>query len=195
MNKAKKTRKQILEVALQMATATSLNDLTIGSLAVATDMSKSGLFSHFKSKENLQLAVLDHAYDLFRQIVTIPVYEIESPLERLNTLCDNWLDWYELQAKTCIFISASVEFDDQPGVVHDKIAQDLAKWLSFLISTVQAAIDEKEFIANADAEQFVYELYSLYLGSQSMIWVGLEDANHNRFKLALESLISRYRRI
>jgi len=194
MGKAKKTRQQILEVALQMATSRSLSDLTIGNLAVAVDMSKSGLFSHFKSKENLQLAVLEYAHDLFREIVTIGVFEISSPLERLTQLCDNWLNWYQLQAKTCIYISASVEFDDQPGAVHDKVADDLAKWLSFLITTVQAAIDEKELKPDTDAKQFVYELYSLYLGSQSMIWVGFEDTSHNRFKLALTSLITRTRR-
>jgi len=193
MGKAKKTRQQILEVALQIATSTSLNDLTIGSLAVAVDMSKSGLFSHFKSKENLQLAVLQYAHDLFREVVTIPVLEIASPLERLIKVCDNWLGWYELQAKTCIYISASVEFDDQPGLVHDKVANDLAKWLNFLITTVRAAIDENELKPETDEKQFVYELYSLYLGSQSMIWVGFEDTSHNRFKLALTSLITRAR--
>ena len=193
VDKGKQTKQQILETALLMATETSLNDLTIGGLAVATGMSKSGLFAHFKSKENLQLAVLHHAHGLFRQIIIEPTIEIKDPLPRLMKMCDCWLDWYERQAKTCIYISAAVEFDDQEGAVHDKICRDLALWLGYLTSTVEEVISVKQFAEGSDAQQFVYELYSLYLGTQSMVWVGIEDEKHSRFKRALTQLIERYR--
>ncbi|MFC3032765.1 TetR/AcrR family transcriptional regulator [Pseudoalteromonas fenneropenaei] len=193
MRKGTQTKQQILSTALQLATASSLNDLTIGSLAIATGMSKSGLFAHFNSKENLQLAVLEHAQQVFRSIVSEPVRDISDPLTRLLAVCDNWLDWYEHQAKTCIYISAAVEFDDQPGAVHDKVQQDLAMWLKFLTKCVEAVIAGGQFKQGTDAQQFVFELYSLYLGSQSMPWLGLEDANHSRFKQALQNLIERYR--
>ncbi|MGB1297088.1 MAG: TetR/AcrR family transcriptional regulator [Psychrobium sp.] len=193
VDKGKKTKQQILETALLMATETSLNDLTIGGLAVATGMSKSGLFAHFKSKENLQLEVLRHAHGLFRQIVIEPLQQIDDPLARLMSMCDRWLDWYERQAKTCIFISAAVEFDDQEGLVHDKVCRDLALWLGYITSIVEEVISNKQFKHGSDAKQFVYELYSLYLGTQSMVWVGIEDEQHSRFKQALNDLIERYR--
>ena len=193
VDKGKKTKQQILETALLMATETSLNDLTIGGLAVATRMSKSGLFAHFKSKENLQLEVLSHAHGLFRKTIIEPTMAIEDPLTRLMSMCDCWLDWYERQAKTCIFISAAVEFDDQEGAVHDKICRDLALWLDHLNYTVEQVIAAKQFKEGTDSQQFVYELYSLYLGTQSMVWVGVEDNQHSRFKRALSDLIARYR--
>lgn len=193
VDKGKKTKQQILETALLMATATSLNDLTIGGLAVATGLSKSGLFAHFKSKENLQLAVLHHAHCLFREVIIAPSLNVEDPLSRLLLMCEHWLGWYESQAKTCIYISAAVEFDDQEGAVHDKISRDLALWLGHLTLTVEEVIEAKKFKSNTDAKQFVYELYSLYLGTQSMVWVGIEDEKHSRFKQAFNSLIQRYR--
>lgn len=192
MGKGKQTKQQILATALQMATASSLNDLTISGLAVATGMSKSGLFSHFNSKEQLQLDVLNFAQALFKETVTDPVKAIEDPLTKLLTLCSNWLGWYEQQAKTCIYISAAVEFDDQPGAVHDQVQADLARWLTFLTHTVEQVIAAKQFQPDCDAKQFVFELYSLYLGSQSMPWIGLEDTQYSRFTKAFDELIDRY---
>lgn len=191
MGKSEDTRQHILSVALNIATASSLNDLSIGTLAAATNMSKSGLFAHFKSKENLQLAVLDHANAVFRRTVIEPSSVINSPLQRLLKICELWLDWYQQQAQNCIFIAAAVEFDDQPGPIHDQVSQDLARWLNHLNSTVKAAIEVGEFKSSLDAEQFVYELYSLYLGSQNMTWLGIEDSKHSRFQIALNGLISR----
>ena len=193
MGKGKQTKQQILATALQMATESSLNDLTIGGLAVATGMSKSGLFGHFNSKEQLQLDVLSHAQIVFKEIVTDPVRPIDDPLTKLLAVCDNWLNWYEQQAKTCIFISAAVEFDDQPGAIHDKVQNDLALWLNYLITLVEQVIAANQFKPQTDAKQFVFELYSLYLGSQSMPWLGLEDKKHSRFKHAFSSLIQRYK--
>ncbi len=193
MGKGNQTKQQILDVALQMATETSLNDLTIGKLAVATGLSKSGLFSHFNSKENLQLAVIEYAHAVFRAKVTDPVLQITSPLARLTAACGNWLNWYQLQAKTCIFISAAVEFDDQPGPIRDKLSRDLQLWLSFLRDTILQAIEANELNPNLDTEQLVYEIYSLYLGSQQMLWVGLEDKEHRRFNIAFNALIARSR--
>lgn len=92
-----------LSVALNIATASSLNDLSIGTLAAATNMSKSGLFAHFKSKENLQLAVLDHANAVFRRTVIEPSSVINSPLQRLLKICELWLDWYQQQAQKLHF--------------------------------------------------------------------------------------------
>ncbi|WP_372770447.1 TetR/AcrR family transcriptional regulator [Pseudoalteromonas sp.] len=193
MGKGQETKQQILATALKIATQSSLDNLTIGGLAVATGMSKSGLFSHFKSKETLQLNVLEFANALFQSIVIKPIDRELDPLNQLLSLCKNWLGWYEEQAKTCIFISAAVEFDDQPGAIHDQVKQDLANWLSYLTHKVDLVIKSGQFKADVNAEQFVFELYALYLGSQSMSWLGVEDENHSRFNHAFNQLIERHR--
>lgn len=193
MSKGQETKQQILATALKIATQSSLDNLTIGGLAVATGMSKSGLFSHFKSKETLQLNVLTFANELFQSTVIQPINRELDPLAQLLSLCENWLDWYENQAKTCIFISAAVEFDDQPGAVHDQVKLDLANWLGYLTHKVKQVISAGQFKQDVSAEQFVFELYALYLGSQSMSWLGVEDAEHNRFKTALNQLIEHHR--
>lgn len=192
MGKGEDTKQQILAVALNIATQSSLNDLTIGGLAVATGMSKSGLFAHFKSKENLQLEVLNHANTLFQSIVIKPIDRNSNPLQQLIALCDNWLDWYQLQAKTCIFIAAAVEFDDQPGAIHDQVKQDLNTWLNYLTHKVEQVIQGGYFNTELDAKQFVFELYSLYMGTHSMAWLGLEDTDHSRFNSAFQSLIQKH---
>mgnify|MGYP000197093839 FL=1 len=190
MNKGKHTKQQILATALNVATATSLNDLTIGGLATVTGMSKSGLFGHFNSKENLQLEVLEYAQTIFIESVIVPTNQVKPALDKLLLTIECWLDWYQSQGNSCIFVAASVEFDDQPGVVRDLVKKRLQKWLAYLTEMVEQAIDEGSM--RGDAKQIVFELYSLYLGSEHMAWVGFEDAQHSRFKLALKSLISRH---
>lgn len=190
MHKGKQTKKQILATALNVATMSSLNELTIGKLATMTGMSKSGLFGHFNSKENLQVEVLEYARSIFVERVIMPVQDIDSPLEKLMSTVEHWVDWYESQAKSCIFVSASSEFDDQPGAVRDVVKRQLNEWLNYLVSVVNDAMNAGEL--KGDAEQFVFELYSLYLGSQHMQWVGFEHEHHSRFKMALSSLVNRY---
>ncbi|MBD1582995.1 TetR/AcrR family transcriptional regulator [Pseudoalteromonas sp. S16_S37] len=192
MSKGKQTKQQVLAAALQIATSKSFNELTIGRLATATGMSKSGLFAHFNSKENLQLAVLDYAEQIFIETVVIPTKEEPSPLAKLLKICELWQGWYREQAYACIFISAAVEFDDQPGAVRDLVKSQLLELLHYLNELVVEAIAKKELDAHTNAKQFTYELYSLYLGSQHMSWVGFEDNTHSRFHLALKQLVERH---
>ncbi|TMO58085.1 TetR/AcrR family transcriptional regulator [Pseudoalteromonas aurantia] len=194
MRKGKQTRQQILETALNIATGSSLNDLTIGSLAAATEMSKSGLFAHFKSKENLQLAVLEYAHKVFRERVIEPQSNNEDPFDRLLKTVELWLEWYGQQAQSCIYISATTEFDDQPGPVRDKLKRDLTLLLSFLENLVTHTIEKGDLKHDTDAKHFVFEFYSLYLGSQQMKWVDFEDSDQTHFWRAFDNLINRYRK-
>ncbi|MBE0370898.1 TetR/AcrR family transcriptional regulator [Pseudoalteromonas aurantia] len=190
MGKGKQTKQQILATALNVATATSLNDLTIGGLATITGLSKSGLFGHFNSKENLQLEVLEYAQSIFTDAVIQPTVNMNSAMEKLLTTVECWLNWYRSQGSSCIFVSTSVEFDDQPGAIQDLVKKRLQQWLEYLTQLAQTAANEGQM--KGDARQFVFELYSLYLGSQQMVWVGFEDEQHTRFKCALSALIQRY---
>ncbi|BBN83533.1 TetR family transcriptional regulator [Pseudoalteromonas sp. A25] len=193
MRKGKHTKQQVLAIALQIATNKSFNELTIGGLANATGMSKSGLFAHFNSKENLQLAVLDYAKDVFVETVITPAQEASTPLGKLMKMCELWQGWYREQAYSCVFISAAVEFDDQPGAVRDRVKSQLSDLLHYLNGLVQAAIAAQELNTSTNAKQFTYELYSLYLGSQHMTWVGFEDGAHSRFNMALQQLVERHK--
>lgn len=193
MKKSAQTKNNILDTAFRVASNSSLNDLTIGSLSAALDMSKSGLFAHFNSKENLQLAVLEYAEDRYTEQVINPTMEIADPLERLKAIAALWLDWYEsLEAGNCIFITALVELDDQEGRVHELVKAQLGRLISYLIHRVQVCIDHQQINANTDPEQFVFEWYSLYTGSQLTRLMGLETNDRKRFKQSFDALLQRH---
>ncbi|KZN41496.1 TetR/AcrR family transcriptional regulator [Pseudoalteromonas luteoviolacea] len=192
MGKGKQTKQQILAKGLELASETGLNDLTIGVLATATGMSKSGLFGHFNSKETLQLEVLEYAAERFREHVVLACDKDIRGITKLNQLTQNWLNWYQPDAVTCIFMNASIEFDDQPGAIRDHIESTLTNWLSYLQHIVSQAITDGELKPDTSPKQFVFELYSLYLGSQSLRWLSLEDDSRSRFKSGFNSLLAKY---
>jgi len=192
MGKAEETRRSILSQALILASESNLEALTIGSLAKASGLSKSGLFAHFKSKENLQVAVLEYASDIFIDTVINPCRSIADPVERLHQLVEHWLDWYCDTAKGCIFIVAIIEFDDNPGAVQDALKYQQQRWINFLQRTVGEAVSEGLFIVNTDVEQFVFELYSIYLASEMFTWLKFEDQKRSRFYKSFKSLVERH---
>ncbi|AOT07828.1 TetR/AcrR family transcriptional regulator [Pseudoalteromonas luteoviolacea] len=192
MGKGKQTKQQILAKGLALASETGLNDLTIGMLATASGMSKSGLFGHFNSKETMQLNVLEYASDLFKEHVILACDKDTRGLAKLNQLCQNWLNWYKPDAATCIFINAAAEFDDQPGALREHIQATLKNWLSYLQHIVSQAIQDGDFAADTCPKQFVFELYSLYLGSQNLRWLSLEDDERSRFQTGFNALLDKY---
>lgn len=189
MGKGEDTRQAILATALKMAAATGICNLTIGQLAVATNLSKSGLFAHFKSKETLQLSVLEYAAEMFRSAVISPARETGDPLEKLNLLTSNWLDWYEGSANTCIFIVAMNEFEDQSGPIHDYIVAQQRHWLEYLEHKVKDVVDSGQFKKDTDPEQFVFRLQSLYLGTELYRWLGKEDQKRKHFFQGFKELV------
>ncbi|MCF6439831.1 TetR/AcrR family transcriptional regulator [Pseudoalteromonas luteoviolacea] len=192
MGKGKQTKQQILAKGLALASETGLNDLTIGMLATASGMSKSGLFGHFNSKETMQLNVLEYASDLFKEHVILACDKDSRGLAKLNQLCQNWLNWYKPDAATCIFINAAAEFDDQPGALREHIQATLKNWLSYLQHIVSQAIQDGDFNSDTCPKQFVFELYSLYLGSQNLRWLSFEDDERSRFQTGFNALLDKY---
>ena len=190
--KAEQTHQHILSKALFMATSKSLNDVTIGELAKAAGLSKSGIYAHFGSKENLQIAIIKYASDIFVIKVIRKVSDSLPPLQKLKLLSDAWLNWYEGSASKCLFISATIEFDERPGLVRDAIHQQINRWIVYLEQIVQLSIDEGSIKSNACNQQFVFELYSLYLGSQKYYWIGLESNQRSLFNKGLERLLGQY---
>ena len=167
MTKGQKTRAAILDEALRIASRLGLEGLTIGSLAEATGMSKSGLFAHFGSREELQVAILKHVEARFAETVLKPALAAPRGLAQLRAMFVNWLDWArspELPGG-CPMVAASSEFDDRPGPVRDQLARGQREWIAALKLGVALAIEAGELARDTDPEQLVFELYGIALAT------------------------------
>jgi len=165
MTKGEETRAAILDDALAIASEVGFTGLTIGQLAEHTGMSKSGLFAHFRSKEALQLETLEWARDRFTDIVIRPTLAAPRGVQRVRALFDRWLDWEtDSLAGGCIFVTATIEFDDQPGPMRDAVVRNQQDWLEFVATVAATAVSEGDFRADLDTEQLAFTLQGLMLG-------------------------------
>jgi AcrR family transcriptional regulator len=158
--KGQRTRNSILETAAALATEEGLEPLSIGRLAEATGMSKSGLFAHFGSKEELQLATVDHAAKLFVGEVIEPARNAPRGLARVWALCDHMIDYSERQVFPggCFFAATSFEFNNRAGPVRDRIEEMIRSWLSYLEHAVEQAQELGELDASLDAHAIAFQL-------------------------------------
>jgi AcrR family transcriptional regulator len=165
VGKGELTRQAVLEHATRVASQVGLEGLTIGRLADDLDLSKSGLFAHFKSKEALQIQVIEYAREQFVQSVLRPALTAERGEPRVRALFDRWFDWSRASARAagCIFVALSVELDDQPGPARERLVQSQKDWLEFLANAVRLAIEAGHFRRDVDAEQFAHDLYGIML--------------------------------
>lgn len=165
MGKGEETREAILDEALVVASRLGFTGLTIGRLAEQTGMSKSGLFAHFRSKEQLQLQTLEHARRRFIDTTVRPALTAPRGEKRVRELFDRWLAWEtDGLPGGCIFVTGSVEFDDQPGPMRDALVRDQRDWLDTVATVAEAAIAEGVFRADLDPRQFAFDLQALTLG-------------------------------
>lgn len=192
VSKAEQTRLHILSEALFLATSRSLNDVTIGALAKKCHLSKSGLYAHFGSKENLQVAIVDYASEVFRVRVVKDVSKALSPIDRVTALVYRWLNWYEGHAKQCLFLSATIEFNDRPGPVKDALHRQIERWVGYLENIAEQAVEDHSFRSDSNPQQFVFEVYSLFLGSQKYYWLKKESSDRELFSQGYSKLIRRY---
>jgi AcrR family transcriptional regulator len=158
--KGQRTRNSILEVAAALATEEGLEPLSIGRLAEATGMSKSGLFAHFGSKEELQLATVDQAAKLFVVEVIDPARSAPKGLARIWALCDHMIGYAERQVFPggCFFAATSFEFNNRPGAVRDRIEEMIRSWLSYLEHAVAQAQEAGELDPNTSAREISFQL-------------------------------------
>src|SRR5262245_17181865 len=168
-SKGEQTRTAILDTALDIASKLGLEGLTIGSLADATGMSKSGLFAHFGSREDLQLAVLEHAARRYGDQVLMPVLKIERGLPRLRALFERWLDWSIESGLPggCIMISAAAEYDDRPGPIRDCVIANQRRGSALCEKAVRLAIEEGHLDASTNPEQIAFEMLGIVLASHN----------------------------
>jgi AcrR family transcriptional regulator len=162
--KGQATRAAIIDAALSIARRDGLEGLTIGVLADRLDMSKSGVFSHFGSREELQLAVLNAYATGFVDVVLRPAVARPRGLPRLRALLENWLSLLaeEIEAG-CILIAGASEYDDRPGPLHDALVGIIDGWKGELLRAIGEAQSEGHLDRAADAHQLVFEIYGLML--------------------------------
>lgn len=168
MGKGEETRQAIIDEAYSLASCIGVGSLTIGSLAERTRMSKSGLFAHFGSKEELQLAVLRESQDRFAEVVLRPAMREPRGLPRLRAIMLNWLDWTRAAniPGGCVINAAAAEFDDQPGPLRDEVRKALFSLRDFLRDAVAKAVVEGHLRADTDVDQFAFELSGIYQATQ-----------------------------
>jgi AcrR family transcriptional regulator len=158
--KGARTRASILGRAVDLASAEGLEGLTIGRLATELQMSKSGLFAHFGSKQELQLATVAAAAERFTARVVEPALELPDGAPRLRAMAERYLDQLQDYSGGCFWAATSAEYDDRPGPVRDAIAASLDAWLRELERQARVA-------GVRDPERFAFELFSLVMGANS----------------------------
>ncbi len=163
VTKGDETRERILDRAIALAAVVGLEGLSIGDLARETGMSKSGLFAHFASKEELQLKIIETARERFGRDVFEPAVRATRGESRVRALFERWLAWERGRVGGCPFVEASYELDDRPGPVRDALAAVQGEWVDILARAVQLAIDEGHFRDDLDPRQFAYEMYGIFL--------------------------------
>ena len=181
MVKENDTKRAILHKGLEMASHLSLETLTIGLLAKEMKISKSGLFAHFKSKEKLQLEILDYAAQHFTKGVILPALKTERGIPRIRAIVENWIKWGSKFKGGCIFVTATTEFNDRPGKIQDKLFNQQKQWLRVLRKIGETAIKAGDIKPETDCEQFAYDLYSLVLGHYYYNQL-IEDSKIDQYK-------------
>jgi AcrR family transcriptional regulator len=163
--KGERTRAAILDEALKLVSKAGLDGLTIGTLAQATGMSKSGLFAHFGSREELLLKVLEHGQQEFIEFALKPALGKPRGVARLRAMFVNWVDWTESAELPggCPMIGGATEFDDKPGPVRDMLAAGQRAWIDTLKRGVRQAMDEGQLRSDTDPEQIAFEMFGIAL--------------------------------
>jgi AcrR family transcriptional regulator len=164
LHKGQQTRAAILEAALGLASHMGLEGLSIGALAEVTQMSKSGVFAHFGSREELQISVIREYHARFEEAVFFPAIREPRGLPRLRALFELWVRQVSMELDSgCIYISGAVEFDDRPGPVRDALASMVQAWHAALERAISMAVDTGELRTDTDPTQMLFEVHGLIL--------------------------------
>ena len=192
MSKGEHTRAAILDAALVQASEGGFESLTIGSLAGRAGLSKSGLFAHFGSREELQVAAIEAAAARFTETVFLPALKARRGLPRLRALFDHWVDWTARSGLThgCPMQAAAVEFDDRPGPVRDAVIEHFARLERELVRAVELAIGEAHLRTDLDAGQFVFDMMGVIFAYYHNARLFEGDKALSRARAAFERLVA-----
>ncbi|MDK2126160.1 TetR/AcrR family transcriptional regulator [Parachitinimonas caeni] len=191
LSKGEATQRVILDAGIQLAREIGVTGLTIGALADRVQMSKSGLFAHFGSKEELQLAVIKAAQERFVEQVVRPAFAEPRGLARIRALLKGWVGWgADVEASGgCLILAAAAEFDDRPGIVHDHLVREQKSWFASLARATEIAIETGELSPEVDTSQFAFELFGLVLSAHHHARLLGDASACNRALAGLERLI------
>lgn len=185
------THHAILDRATGLASKVGLEGLTIGALATELNLSKSGLFAHFQSKETLQVQVLDHGAAVFVESVVRPALAAPRGEPRLRALFERWLDWARSAPLPggCLFVQAAVELDDRPGPARDRLVEYQRQWLDVIATTLRKGIEAGAFRPDADTMQFAHDLYGVMLAYHHASRLLRDPEAETRARRAFEALL------
>ena len=193
LHKGQQTKQAIVDAALQLASQVGLEGLSIGALAEITKMSKSGVFAHFGSREELQISVIREYYQQFANEVFSPAMDEARGLPRVRAMFDNWMKRVALEIQSgCIFISGAVEFDDRPGPVRDALASSIKTWLAAMYRAVVQAKEEGHLAEDADEEQMAFEMHGLILALHYESRFLNNPVSTGRARQGFENILNRY---
>jgi AcrR family transcriptional regulator len=192
MSKGEQTRTAILGAALAQASTAGFESLTIGGLADRTGLSKSGLFAHFGSREDLQIAAIEFAVARFAEAVFLPALKAPRGVPRLRALFEGWVDWTVRSGLPhgCPLHAAAVEYDDRPGAVRDAVSSHYERLEQELARAVSLAIAQGHFRADLDIGQFVFELIAILLGYQHSARLMRDARAAARARAAFDRLVA-----
>ena len=164
MRKGLQTRTAILEAALDIASRDGLEGLTIGLLADRMQMSKSGVFAHFGSREDLQIAVIQEYHRRFEEEVFFPSLKQARGLPRLSAMFSRWVTRHTREIDSgCMYISGAVEYDDRPGPIRDELLSMVIAWQKALMRAARQAVKEGHLVSDTDCEQLIFEMRAMVL--------------------------------
>lgn len=186
------TRRMILDRAYAMACNDGLEGLSIGSLAQAAEMSKSGVFAHFGSREDLQLAVLELGAHRFMAKVLLPALKQPRGLPRLRAVIAHWCEWARIYQSGCVLLSAASEYDGRDGALHDGVVRQQAGWRDELQKSIELAVAEGHLHADTDSAQLAFEIYALMLGLHHDAGLFGFDEARRRTGAAVDRLFASY---
>ncbi|CAN5457145.1 TetR/AcrR family transcriptional regulator [soil metagenome] len=191
--KGRQTRAAILDAALALAAHMGLEGLSIGALAEVTQMSKSGVFAHFGSREELQISVVREYHAKFEEEVFTPAMSTPRGLPRLRALFENWVKRVSVEIDSgCIYISCAVEFDDRPGPVRDALVTMVQTWQTALARAIAIAVEEGHLRADTDPQQALFEVHGLILALHHDARFLQHPGAADRARLAFERVLSYY---
>lgn len=194
LHKGQQTRAAILDAALSLAQQVGLEGLSIGALAEVAGMSKSGVFAHFGSREELQISVIRAYHDRFSQEVFLPAIAQPRGLPRLQALVDLWMKFTSVEIDSgCLYISGAVEFDDRPGPVRDALVAMVQTWHASVRRAIVMARDAGHLRAHIDEGQMLFEMLGVILALHFEARFLREPDALAHARAGFEQILARYR--
>jgi AcrR family transcriptional regulator len=196
MGKGERTRLAILDRASRLASRLGLESLSIGRLAHELALSKSGLFAHFRSKEVLEVQVIEFASRRFVDVVIKPALAAPRGEPRVRALFEKWIEWSRSGGERagCVFVALAAELDDRPGPARDRLVRAQRDWLEVIANCFRSGVDEGHFRRDGDPQQFAQDLYGIYLAYHLAKRLLQDPRAEERAREAFEALLRSARR-